>query len=163
MTTTSLPALLPSTGYLLAYALPLLVLSVPLTFAGAFLTLDRTRVFAPRNDAGFEADLPDISASRRRRRRFLLLLEGGLGGLIGGYLFGRAFMDFATTDSAGSRSSLTVHLATFLALLIPSVSSAGALGPKSFVAVWFLSAAPMTFVGARWRYAALPILGLTGG
>jgi hypothetical protein len=85
-----LPDLLPTTGYLLAYVLPILLLSLPLTFAGAFLTIDRTRIFAPRQDAGYEMDSSHVSGvkRRRRRRRFLFLLEGGLGGLAGGYLFG---------------------------------------------------------------------------
>lgn len=87
----SLLGLLPSTGYLLAYSLPLLVLSIPLTFAGAFLTLDRTRVFPPRPDAGYTEDLPgsfNYGSSRKKKLRWML--EGGIGGLMIGYIFGRA-------------------------------------------------------------------------
>lgn len=82
-----LPDLLPTTGYLLAYVLPILLLSLPLTFAGAFLTIDRTRIFAPRKDAGYEMESSHVPGGKRRHR-FLFLLEGGLGGLAGGYLFG---------------------------------------------------------------------------
>jgi hypothetical protein len=83
--------LFPSTAYLLAYALPLLFISIPLAFAGAFLTLDRTRVFTPRKDAGYEADTTLMNGSFQKSRKMLLLLEGGLGGLAGGYVFGRAY------------------------------------------------------------------------
>jgi hypothetical protein len=80
--------LLPSTPYLLAYALPLLFISLPLAFAGAFLTLDRTRVFTPRKDAAHVSN----SNGTLRRRRLLLMMEGGIGGLAGGYLFGRTLV-----------------------------------------------------------------------
>jgi hypothetical protein len=92
MTTISLPILLPSTAYLLAYALPLLLLSCLLTFAGCFLTLDRTRIFAPRSDAGYEgtSQKRDRFFSGRRRGSWLKIpLQGGIGGLAAGYLFGR--------------------------------------------------------------------------
>src|SRR6266851_2874413 len=42
--------LLSSLPYRLAYDLPLFALSLLLAFAGAFLTLDRTRSFRPRID-----------------------------------------------------------------------------------------------------------------
>ena len=74
--------LLPSPAYVLSYSLPLLLLSLILTFAGAFLTLDRSRSFAPRYDAlpgGFDP---------RDKRKFHLSLEGGIGGLASGYVFG---------------------------------------------------------------------------
>jgi hypothetical protein len=89
---TALQTLLPSTGFLLAYALPLLVLSVLMTFAGAFLTLDRTRIFAPRADAGYEAaaGAPDVLA--RKRSHWRIPLQGGLGGITAGYLFGRTHL-----------------------------------------------------------------------
>jgi hypothetical protein len=83
--------LFPSIAYLLAYALPLLFISIPLTFAGAFLTLDRTRVFTPRKDAGYEADTTLTNGGFKKSRNMLLLLEGGLGGLAGGYVCGRAY------------------------------------------------------------------------
>jgi hypothetical protein len=75
-------ALLPSPAYVLSYSLPLLLLSIVLTFAGAFLTLDRSRSFAPRYDAlpgGFDP---------RGKKKFHWLLEGGVGGLASGYVFG---------------------------------------------------------------------------
>jgi hypothetical protein len=57
----------------------------------------------------------------------------------------------------------SVLLSTFLALLIPAVTTYPALSRKSFVAVWIISVLPTTFLGGRWRYAALPFMGLTGG
>ena len=78
----ALTDLLPSTGYLLSYSLPLLFLSILLTFAGAFLTLDRTRSFAPHYSAlpgGFDT---------KSKKKFHWLLEGGIGGLATGYVFG---------------------------------------------------------------------------
>jgi hypothetical protein len=83
---TTLTSLLPSTPYTLAYALPLLFLSVLLTFAGAFLTLDRTRSFPPRYDTvpgGFD------TKNNNKNKSFYWLLEGGIGGLAIGYVFGR--------------------------------------------------------------------------
>jgi hypothetical protein len=89
----TLSDLLPSTPYLLAYSLPLLFISLPLAFAGAFLTLDRTRVFTPRKDVGYEST---ISGVHKARRKLLLMMEGGIGGLAGGYLFGRTSFPLST-------------------------------------------------------------------
>jgi len=69
--------LLPS-PYHIVYASLLLAFSVPVTFAGAFLTLDRTRSFAPLGLAS--APL----ATKKSKWR----LEGGVGGLLGGWLVG---------------------------------------------------------------------------
>ena len=84
---TTLSSLLSSSPYLLAYALPLLFLSLLLTFAGAFLTLDRTRAFAPRYDA-----LQPPEATRIQHAEVLLKkifrLEGGIGGIALGFVFG---------------------------------------------------------------------------
>jgi hypothetical protein len=88
LTRMSLVALLPSTGYLLAYSLPLLLLSVPLTFAGPLLTLDRTRVFPPRADAGYTEQIPGSFGQRKSQKKLRWKLEGGLGGLMIGYSFG---------------------------------------------------------------------------
>lgn len=81
-----LTTLFPSTPYLLAYALPLFLLSVVLTFAGTFLTLDRTRSFAPHYDA--------IPGAYERPKKFRFVLQGGAGGLIIGYLFGCKYVRF---------------------------------------------------------------------
>jgi hypothetical protein len=83
--TYTLTTLLPSTPYLLAYSLPLLFLSILLTFAGTFLTLDRSRSFPPRYDT-----IPG-SFDRRNKTKFNWLLEGGIGGLAAGYAFGGTF------------------------------------------------------------------------
>ena len=77
--TVLLTTLLPSTTYTLAYCLPLLFVSLLLTFAGAFLTLDRSRAFSPSYDI-----LPGLTT----KRRLHWYLEGGIGGLAAGYVFG---------------------------------------------------------------------------
>ncbi len=87
-TSTELTDLLRSTTYRLTYALPLLILSTLLTFAGAFLTLDRTRSFRPRRDP----PIPGSFNLTKRSRRVRFYLQGGLGGLAIGYSFGRMFI-----------------------------------------------------------------------
>lgn len=84
--------LLDSTSYTLAYALPLLLISFVLTFAGTFLTLDRTRVFAPRRNA--VKSLPRSASELKRIEsslRWLSMFEGGVGGIAAGYIFAGAF------------------------------------------------------------------------
>lgn len=77
---------LPNQSLTLAYSLPLLAFSVPLTFGGAFLTLDRTRSFPPRdfNDGWFGRTSETFVDKMKRNMR----LQGGLGGLCAGFLFG---------------------------------------------------------------------------
>lgn len=62
--------------YQLAYAIPLLVFSLPITFAGAFLTLDRTRTFTP------------TSTGISKRSRGPWQFQGGVGGMLGGWALG---------------------------------------------------------------------------
>ena len=88
-TPSKLTLLLPTTPYILAYTLPLLLLSVLLTFAGTFLTIDRSRSFTPRSDASNYSSLPGAFDNPKKKRRFSWLLEGGIGGLASGYAFGR--------------------------------------------------------------------------
>ncbi|KAJ7103765.1 hypothetical protein C8R44DRAFT_887282 [Mycena epipterygia] len=133
----TLTALLPSTSYLLAYSLPLLFLSILLTFAGAFLTLDRTRSF-PAERYGV---LPGAFEQKKRIHWFL---EGGVGGLAAGHAFG-------------------VHFSTFLSLMVPAISASAPLNSKSFLAVWLLSCMITTFLAGRWRYFALTFVGISGG
>ena len=75
--------LLSSTVYSLVYTIPLLVLSLVLTFAGAFLTLDRTRAL-PRAKT---LDPENLNG----RLRSWFVLEGGVGGILLGYAFGGVF------------------------------------------------------------------------
>jgi len=91
--TYTLTTLLPTTPYLLAYSLPLLFLSLLLTFAGAFLTLDRSRSFPPRYDA-----IPS-AFDRPKNTKLSWLLEGGIGGLAAGYAFGGMSHQFFCTLS----------------------------------------------------------------
>lgn len=88
-TPSKLTPLLPTTPYVLAYTLPLLLLSVLLTFAGTFLTIDRSRSFTPRSDASSYSSLPGAFDHPKKKRRFSWLLDGGIGGLASGYAFGR--------------------------------------------------------------------------
>jgi hypothetical protein len=79
----------PSTSYRLAYDLPLFALSLLLTFAGAFLTLDRTRSFRPRSDP---LHVPGSFNLTKKPKRVRFYLQGGLGGVAIGYSFGRMSM-----------------------------------------------------------------------
>jgi hypothetical protein len=83
----SLASLLPSSSYSLSYALPLLFFSIVLLFAGTFLTLQRTRSFAPRNDA---MQLPGALGALKQKKMAHFYLEGGVGGVSVGYAFGGA-------------------------------------------------------------------------
>lgn len=78
--------LLPS-PYLLVYSIPLLLTSLILTFGGAFLTLDRTRTFAP------QAPTDSVSGEfgfgvKQSKFKSWWRLEGGFGGLASGWAFG---------------------------------------------------------------------------
>ncbi|KDR82403.1 hypothetical protein GALMADRAFT_58295 [Galerina marginata CBS 339.88] len=144
-----LTPLLPTTPYLLAYALPLLLLSLLLTFAGTFLTLDRSRSFPPTDAAaasgkGYAAVPGTLAFEKPKKSRLTWMLEGGIGGLAGGYAFG-------------------VHLSTALALLIPATTSSASLSPKSFLAIWILSCIISVPVAGRYRYAAFAFFGISGG
>src|SRR5712672_2041873 len=86
---TQLTNLFPSASYRLAYTLPLFALSVLLAFAGAFLTLDRTRSFRPRSDP---LHVPGSFNLTKRPKRVSLYLQGGLGGVAIGYSFGRTYI-----------------------------------------------------------------------
>uniref|UniRef100_A0A0W0G251 DUF4203 domain-containing protein n=1 Tax=Moniliophthora roreri TaxID=221103 RepID=A0A0W0G251_MONRR len=130
---TNLLTLLPTPSYTLAYALPLLFLSLLITFAGSFLTLDRTRQFRPSATAEFT-----------KKNKLNFYLEGGVGGLILGYSFG-------------------LHLATFLTLVISNLTPSPAPSKAAFVPIWLLSCLPTTFLGARYRHFALFSAAVVGG
>lgn len=116
--------------YQTVYAALLLAFSLPVTFAGAFLTLDRTRQFAPSGGP----------TTAKEKWRF----EGGLGGLLGGWVFG-------------------VHLSTLLALLIMNRTSYAPLGGIQFLVIWLLSALVTSVLAGRWKYVAVPMIGIGGG
>lgn len=156
-TSTELTDLLPSTPYRLVYALPLLALSTLLAFAGAFLTLDRTRSFRPRRDP---LDVPGSFGFTKRPRQVHFYLQGGLGGLSMGYSFGRTFICLLCNIVT---ENIPVHLTTFLALVIPNESTSAPLGPKSFLAVWVLTSIPFAIFSGLFEYAALALTGITGG
>ncbi|GAW01687.1 hypothetical protein LENED_003297 [Lentinula edodes] len=138
----SLSTLLPSSSYLLAYALPLLLVSLILTFFGAFLTLDRTRRFRAKNDMYVMPGSFGKETKGLRLKR-MMVLEGGVGGILLGYAFG-------------------VHLSTFLALIIPNITSSD-LSSGAFIAIWVLSAFTTTVLAARYSIVALGLAGLSGG
>lgn len=93
-------SLLPS-HFVLIYAIPILVAAMPVTFAGAFLTLDRTRSFAPQV---LLDTMPGEYHSKIRKTIMIkswLGFEGGVGGLSGGWLFGGRLRLLLTTNSGG--------------------------------------------------------------
>ena len=81
MATVRLTDLLPTHGYLLPYALSLFFASLVLTFAGAFLTLDRTRSFAPAGNV-FQ------DRQKSTYRLIASFTRGGTGGILTGFIFG---------------------------------------------------------------------------
>ncbi|KAJ3928656.1 MAG: hypothetical protein NXY57DRAFT_496239 [Lentinula lateritia] len=139
----SLSTLLPSSSYLLAYTLPLLLVSLILTFSGAFLTLDRTRRFRAKNDMYVMPRSFGKETKGLRLFKRMMVLEGGVGGILLGYAFG-------------------VHLSTFLALIITNNTSSS-LSSGAFIAIWVLSALTTTILAARYSVAALGLAGLSGG
>ncbi|KIO25668.1 hypothetical protein M407DRAFT_24943 [Tulasnella calospora MUT 4182] len=121
-TAITLPNILPG-SYVLPYAIPLLLLSIKVNFLGTFLTLDRTRTFAPIEKTPIFND-----------RQPWWRLEGGFGGLAGGWLCG-------------------LHLTTYLSLLILNKSNLSLSGLQ-FLVIWILVSALFAFLGGRWRIAA---------
>lgn len=81
MATVRLTNLLPTNDYLLPYALSLLFASLVLTFAGAFLTLDRTRSFEPASDVFQDRQKPASGIISS-------FIRGGVGGILTGFVFG---------------------------------------------------------------------------
>ncbi|KAF8639381.1 hypothetical protein AX17_001537 [Amanita inopinata Kibby_2008] len=138
--TTELTTLVPSTTYTLIYALPLLLISLLLIFAGTFLTLDRTRSFAPKGKY-FSTASYDL---RRKKRWRWWWLEGGVGGLAAGYVFG-------------------VHFVTFIVLLVPNVSTSASLSPKAFAAVYLISACITATLAGRYKICAILFASLSSG
>ncbi|KAF5376805.1 hypothetical protein D9757_008905 [Collybiopsis confluens] len=144
----SLTSLLPEKSYLVAYSVPLLLISLILAFAGAFLTLDRTRKFRPRYDAlpGNYVLENDVRSFGRVKVIFdwFANLEGGLGGLMLGYAFG-------------------VHLSTFLSLLVQAASpSVSPLSPVSFIPTYLLSGLFTLVLAGRYSILALLFSSISG-
>ncbi|KAF5321569.1 hypothetical protein D9619_000097 [Psilocybe cf. subviscida] len=149
-----LTSLLMPTPYLLAYALPLLLISLLLTFSGTFLILDRSRSFPPAANGersstkGYNSlapgRFPTFEKMKMKKGSINYHLEGGVGGLAGGFCFG-------------------VHFATALSLIIPGTTSSATLSAPAFCAVWVLSAIVFTALGGRWRVAGVLLLGISGG
>ncbi|PVF93114.1 hypothetical protein CPB86DRAFT_790453 [Serendipita vermifera] len=119
--------------YQIVYASLLLAFSAPVTFAGAFLTLDRTRSFAPSN-------LGTSTSIKKKKWR----LEGGIGGLLGGWIVG-------------------VHTSTLLALVIMNRTSSAPLGGIQFLVVWLFSALALSVLAGSFKIAALLTIGFGGG
>ena len=97
MATARLTNLLPTAGYLLPYALSLFFASLILTFAGAFLTLDRTRSFEPASDV-FQ------DRQKSTSRIVSSFIRGGIGGILAGFVFGGKQPMFS---SISARTSLS--------------------------------------------------------
>ena len=80
-----LSSLLPTTSFALAYALPLFLFSLALNLAGAFLTLDRTRIFTTLDT---NRQPPKSQRLWLSSISWSLFLHGGVGGICLGYAFG---------------------------------------------------------------------------
>lgn len=80
-------SLLPS-PYTLVYSLSLLIAALLLTFAGAFLTLDRTCTFPPHAPVESLPGQYDVEDVKQSRIKAWWGLAGGVGGLAGGWVFG---------------------------------------------------------------------------
>ena len=103
MATVRLTDLLPTSGYLLPYALSLFFASLVLTFAGAFLTLDRTRSFAPVGDA-FQ------DRQKSTSRLIASFVRGGMGGILTGFVFGSKQPPFFSSQAETSLLQFTSPL-----------------------------------------------------
>src|ERR1700679_1175762 len=103
MATVRLTDLLPTNGYLLPYALSLFFASLVLTFAGAFLTLDRTRSFTPAGDA-FQERHESTS------RLIASFFRGGVGGILTGFVFGSKHSLFSTCPADAHHPSPFYHV-----------------------------------------------------
>ena len=103
MATVRLTDLLPTSGYLLPYALFLFFASLILTFAGAFLTLDRTRSFTPVGDA-FQ------DRQKSTSRLIASFVRGGVGGILTGFVFGSKRLLFFSNREETSLSQFILPL-----------------------------------------------------
>ncbi|KZW01589.1 hypothetical protein EXIGLDRAFT_760792 [Exidia glandulosa HHB12029] len=110
--------------YRLGYGIPLIVLSAILCFAGAFLTLDRTRTFAPM--------------SVGKRQTVIYRLEGGVGGLIIGWAFGVHLVTFLALIISNKTSAAHIGVIPFLVVwAISGIATAIAGGRLRIVALLF--------------------------
>ena len=105
----TLSSLLPTSSFLLAYTLPVFFLSLLLTFAGAFLTLDRTRAFAPRYDALRPPEATKIQHAEVIFKK-IFRLEGGIGGMALGFVTGGEYRPLCPCLLALIQSSPSHHL-----------------------------------------------------
>ncbi|KAI0072025.1 hypothetical protein K474DRAFT_1711953 [Panus rudis PR-1116 ss-1] len=136
----TLSDLLRSLPSSLVYTIPLIITSLVLTFAGAFLTLDRTRTFRrPTSPA-----LTQISRNFNERFFSWFTLGGGVGGIMIGYACG-------------------VHLSTLLALMIPQLSGCPSLGTTSFLLTTFISGIVCAIPSGRWKLVATMLSAVWGG
>ncbi|KAI0785201.1 hypothetical protein C8Q75DRAFT_776410 [Abortiporus biennis] len=125
-------SLIPSVPYLLAYSIPLLLLSTVLTFAGAFLTLDRTRTF------------PQHHSSSQKPSLLRRLFTGGIGGYISGYAFGVHFSTFLSLLIPSLTTSAPLSPISFtMTWVLSSITCAGLAGRWRIVA--FIMAAAIGF------------------
>lgn len=110
--------------YRLGYGIPLIVLSTALCFAGAFLTLDRTRTFAP--------------VSVGKNQTVIYRLEGGVGGLIIGWAFGIHLVTLLALLISNCTSAAPIGIIPFLVVwAISGIVTAFAGGRLRIVAAVF--------------------------
>lgn len=103
-----------STAFRLIYSLPLLLFSIVITFAGTFLTLDRTRVFPSKKgeDDTFQYMYDEVKSTGGKKKKkkaknendvsfwskLTWRLDGGLGGLLAGYIFARELWNHSSRE-----------------------------------------------------------------
>ncbi|EJD50551.1 hypothetical protein AURDEDRAFT_84291 [Auricularia subglabra TFB-10046 SS5] len=111
--------------YRLGYGIPLIILSAVLCLAGSFLTLDRTRSFAP--------------VSVGKRKTVIYRLGGGVGGLIIGWAFGLHLVTFLSLVISNKTSAAPIGVIQFLIVwAISGVVTAILAGRYRWVALLFV-------------------------
>jgi len=139
----TLTSLLPF-PYVFAYSIPLFVSALLLTFAGAFLSLCRTCTFPPHAPLESLPGQNDVEGDTKSRIKAWWGLEGGVGGLASGWIFG-------------------AYVATFLSLLIMNRTSSAPLSPAVFLFINLMSSVLFCLLSGRFKLAALACIGVTGG
>jgi hypothetical protein len=154
--------------FALIYALAVFLPSLVVLLAGSFLTVDRTRSFE-NNDEGGKYGPMYKTFKPRKMSETIWRFDGGLGGLLTGFLFGRALI-FTITPTLHTDLSLIsavsrriVHFASLLALVIANRTSSAPLSSGAFLTIWMMFSLLFAIGGARWNIVALVIIAILGG
>lgn len=151
----SLFTLLPTSPFLLLYAIPLLCFSLLLTCAGTFLTLGRTRSFVSLSvRKSTSSTLPSHWTTSIAH-----LFRSGLGGWVIGYAFAGMFVVFSRYQY---QPEFAVHTTSFLATMIPSVTSSAPMNPRSFLVTWLFSSCLCAPLAGRFQFITFGLASITG-